>query len=290
MPSIDFCKHIAETITSSHNQHSTLLIWAPTGKGKSWAGLSIGECVSQYVAEIKGGIPSDYFNEENIAVISQDEVLRVLSTKMDKKYSVIGFDDIGITWNSRDFMSQFNQNLNDIAQTVRTRNLFAYFTIPDPFLLDKVPRELIKYTMKVERSHFDLGYVECKIQEPVKNIQFGKKLTPFLLDFDGNRIVRHIVFRPSQKLIDNYDARRSAIERQNTDATIENMQLMVKNEAAIKEPRLSKKVLFSEPMKIDYNNGNGLSMHDLAKKYGVSSQTVHEALHYESKGSVAFQH
>ena len=51
MSHIDFCLEIAEAITSRHNQHATLMIWAPTGKGKSWTGGAIGERVSQYVAE-----------------------------------------------------------------------------------------------------------------------------------------------------------------------------------------------------------------------------------------------
>lgn len=280
MPSIDFCLEIAEAITSEHNQHATLMIWAPTGKGKSWSGGAMGERVSQYVAEIKGGSPEDYFTPENIAVITQEEVLRVLSTKMDKPFSVIGFDDIGLAWSARDFMDQFNQCMNDIAQTIRTRNLFAYFTLPDPFLIDKVPRELIRYVMKVETSHFDLGYVECKIQEPMKKVQWGKKIYPYLLDMDGQRIVRHMVFRPSYEFEANYEPRRKSIERANTNLTIRDMAQLIQEDSAPHEPKQSKTSLFSAPMKVDYNDGNGLSMAKIAEKYGVSNDTVHKAIHY----------
>jgi hypothetical protein len=281
MPSIDFCLEIAEKITSEHNQHATLLVWAPTGAGKSWAGIAICEMVSQYVAEIKGGDPLDYFDTDNIAIITQEEVLRLLSTKMDKRYSSIMCDDIGVGWSARDFMQQFNQSMNDIYQTFRTRNNFLCVTLPDPMLIDKVPRELVKYVMKVQASHHDFGYVECKIQQPMKTVQWGQKVYPYLLDFDGQRIVRHMIFRPSQHLIDNYEPRRRLIEKQNTSVTIEGMQSMVANEMTIAEPRISKKALFSEPMKADYADGNGMSMHAIAKKYGCSTQTVHEALHYQ---------
>lgn len=278
MPHLNFALEIATAICSEHNQHATLMVWAPTGKGKSWSAGAIGECVAQHVAEIKGGEPEDYFTPENVAIITHEEVLRVLSTKIDKKYSVIGFDDIGLAWSARDFMDKFNQAMNDIAQTIRTRNLFAYFTLPDPFLIDKVPRELIRYVCKVESSHFDMYYTECKIQEPMKKVQWGKKLYPYLLDLDGNRINRHIIFRPSKKWTDNYEPRRASIEKQNTIVTVQEMQQLIQAEEPAR--RLSKKALFSQPMKVDYNNGQGLSMHEIAEKYGASSQTVYEAIHY----------
>lgn len=289
MPSIDFCLQIAEIITSEHNQHASLMIWAPTGKGKDWSGAAIGESVAQYVSEIKGGSPEDYFNPENIAIITQNEVLRVMSTKMDKKYAVIGFSDIGLAWNSRDFMSEFNKCMNDIAQTIRTRNLFAYFTLPDPGFIDLVPRQLVRYVMKIESSHFDYGYVEAKIQEPMKKVQWGKKIYPYLLDLDGQRVVRHIIFRPSQKFVDNYEPRRREIEKLNTNVTIQDMQQLVQIEQNPPEPRDSKRKILSYPVKADYGNGTKISMAALAEKYHVSSKTIYEALHYEEPKSILQQ-
>lgn len=286
MSHIDFCLEIAEAITSRHNQHATLMIWAPTGKGKSWAGMSIAERIAQIVAEIKGGSPEDYFTPESIAVITQNEVLRVMSTKMDKKFAIIGFDDIGLAWNSRDFMSEFNKCMNDIAQTIRTRNLFAYFTLPDPMLIDKVPRDLIKYVMKVESSNFDLGYVVAKIQEPMKKVQWGKKIYPYLLDEDGQRIVRHVIFRPSQKCVEDYEPRRQEIERVNTNVTVETMQHIVEEEHTPQEPHASKRSILSRAVKIDYNSGQGLSMEKLAEKYGVAKSTIHQALLYQEPKSI----
>lgn len=286
MSHIDFCLEIAEAITSKHNQHATLMIWAPTGKGKSWAGMSIAERIAQIVAEIKGGNPEDYFTPENIAVITQNEVLRVMSTKMDKKFAIIGFDDIGLAWNSRDFMSEFNKCMNDIAQTIRTRNLFAYFTLPDPMLIDKVPRDLIKYVMKVESSNFDLGYVVAKIQEPMKKVQWGKKIFPYLLDEDGQRIVRHVIFRPSQKCVEDYEPRRQEIERVNTNITVKTMQHLVEEEHTPREPHASKRSILSRAVKIDYNNGKGPSMGELAEKYGVAKSTIHQALLYQEPKSI----
>lgn len=284
MPPIDFCRMIAKRITSEYNQHATLLIWASTGAGKSYAGMSICEKVSQYVAEIKGGEPTDYFDVDNIAIITQAEIIRILSTKMDTRYCCIMTDDVGTGWNSRDFMTEFNRLMNDIWQTFRTRNNFLCLTLPDPMLIDKVPRDMVKYVAKIEASHFDFGYVEAKIQEPMKKVQWGKKIYPYLLDLDGQRIVRHIIFRPSQHLIDNYEPRRSLIEKQNTGTALQDMGELIQTESLPYEPRLSKKALFSTPMKADYNNGDGLSMSKIAEKYHVSSQTVYEALHYkESK-------
>lgn len=279
MPVLDFCQLIAERITSEHNQHATLLVWAPTGAGKSWAAMAICERVSQYVAEIKGGDPLDYFCPENIAIITQDEVLRILRTRMDVRYGCIMTDDIGVGWNNRDFMTQFNQSMNDIYQTFRTRNNFLCVTLPDPMLIDKVPRELVKYVMKVDNSFFDLGYVECKITEPMKKLQWGKKIYPFLLDLDGQRIVRHIVFRPSQHLVDAYEPRRREIEMQNTNMTIESMTEMVKLEVTKPEPRIVKKIIFAKPIQMDYEAG--LSYREIAEKYDCSHDTIRHALNYK---------
>lgn len=220
MPNLDFCRMIAETITSSHNQHATLMIYARTGAGKSWAALGIGEVVSEYVAEIKGGSPKDYFSPENIAIITQEEVIRVIENRLDSKYSVIGFDDIGVGWNSRDFMTDFNKSMNDIYQTFRTRNVFLYVTLPDPMLIDLVPRDMIRYIMEIDSSHFEYGYVEAKVFELTKKARLSKKIYPYLLDTKGNRIVRHIIFEPSQELVKNYEPRRTEIEKQNTDKAV----------------------------------------------------------------------
>lgn len=287
MPSIDFCRMIAEIITSPDNQHVTMMITATTGAGKSYAGIAIAERVSQIVAEIKGGKAEDYFSIDNIAVITQDEILRVMLRMNNQKFMCFGFDDIGaVGWNARDFMQTFNQQLNSIFQTFRTQNNFLYLTLPNDMLIDIVPRSLTKYQMKISASHFEYGYVEAKVFKPIKDSKLPHgRIEPFLQDLEGRKIKRHIIFRPSKILTDEYDKRRAKIESKNTGMTIDDMMLSIESEKTRPEPRLSKKVLFSEPMKIDYNNGNGLSMHELAKKYGVSSQTVHEALHYESKGS-----
>jgi len=280
MPPIDFCQIIAEKITGGHNQHATLLVWASTGAGKSWAAMAICERVSQYVAEIKGGDPLDYFNIENVAIITQEEVLRLLSTRIDVRYGCVMCDDIGVGWSARDFMDQFNQSMNDIYQTFRTRNNFLCVTLPDPMLIDKVPRELVKYVMKVDASFHDLGYVECKIQEPMKKVQWGKKIYPYLLDLDGHRVVRHMIFRPSQHLIDAYEPRRSQIEKQNTGATIEEMRNLISKDKNKPAPKVLKKILFSKPMK--YDHAMGISENKLMKKYGCSKDTVREALNYKS--------
>lgn len=282
MPSIDLCEMIATTITGDDNQHATLMITATTGAGKSYAGIAIAERVSQIVAEIKGGVKEDYFTLEDVAVITQEEILRVMARMNNKKYHCFGLDDIGAyTWQSRAFMQETNQQFNAIFQTFRTQNNFLYLTLPNDSLIDVTARRLTKYRMEITASHFDNYYVEAKVFKSIKSMKLPHGgIEPYLLDLDGRKIKRHIIFVPSQHLIDEYDKRRAAIESQATGITIDDMLKNAQTESVPTEPRLSKKVLFSQPMKIDYNDGNGLKMWELAKKYGVSTQTVHEALHY----------
>ncbi len=327
MPSINFCKMIAQDITSEHNQHASLLITGRTGIGKSSTAMAIAELTAQYIAEIKGGNPEDYFCPENIAIISDDEVIRVIKSGiMDKPYSIVGFDDIQNFWNARNFMSGQNQSMNDIATTIRTKNLFIYFTAPSDFMIDKVPRELVRYHMEITQPVFNMGYVKAKIKEPYTVQTRNKKMYPYLMDLDGHKIKQHIIFRPSQPLVDNYEKRRKEIETKNTNETVKSIDEFINpespftamsegkmeqqlkkqieekilkekitkklmDEAIIKHPeliatfterteRISKKQLFSIPMKADYDNGNGLSMTKLAEKYNCSTQTVYEALHF----------
>jgi len=281
MPPIDFCRMIAEIITSPDNQHVTMMITATTGAGKSYAGISIAERVSQIVAEIKGGYPEDYFSVDNIAVITQNEILRVMHRMNNQKYMCFGFDDIGaVGWNSRNFMQTFNQQLNSIFQTFRTQNNFLYLTLPNDMLIDIVPRSLTKYQMKITASHFEFGYVEAKVFKPIKDSKLPHgRIEPFLQDLDGQKIKRHIIFKPSKYLTDEYDTRRSEIESKNTGMTIEAMLHSIESEGDLPKPRPTKKEILLEPIKIDYDNGNGLSMAKIAQKYKISPSTVHKILH-----------
>ena len=256
MPILNFCRMVAENITSEHNQHVTLMIVAPTGKGKSWAGIAIEELVAQFVAEILGGKESDYFTIDNIAIITQQEIIRLLKNRLDVRHSVIGFDDIGVGWNARNFMDEFNKTMNDIYQTFRTRNCFLYVTLPDPRLIDVVPRDMVKYIMEVHSSKHDEGYVECKIFEVAKNMRKQTKLYPYIMDYSGNKIKRHIIFAPSAAYTVPYEVRRTAIEKMNSDKAIENLQTIlteatadtavVKNEAKIQTTNDQKYLIVKE--------------------------------------------
>lgn len=289
MPHLDFCLEIAEQITSNFDQHVTMMITATTGAGKSWAGLSIAECVSQYVAEIKGGEPIDYFNIDNVAIITRDELMRVMSTKMDIKYSCLGFDDIGAYgWSSRDFMSDFSQALSSVYQTFRTKTNFVYLTVPNDALVDINARRLTKYTMDIVQSHFDEGYIIAKIFKPIVNSRLPHgKITPYLLDMDGLRIKRHIVFRPSIELSEEYKKRRQQIQSQAMNTSIDGMQQIITTDIISQEPRPSKKALLSPIIKKLYNNGKGLSMREISEylsdensEHKISTQTISEALKY----------
>lgn len=269
---------IAETITSAHNQHATLMIYAPTGAGKSWAGMAIGEQVSRYVAEIKGGTPRDYFSPESIAIITQEEVIRLLETGFNKKYSVVGFDDIGVGWNSRDFMSKFNQSMNDIYQIFRTRNCFLYVTLPDPMLIDKVPRDMVKYILEIYSSKFEFGYVEGKLFKLEKSPRQGKKRHPYILDFSDNRVVRQIIYTPSVEFVKDYEPRRMEIEKLMTGRSIDNLKEIVQESLAENLPkeRPTKEQILA-PSVLSWAE-YGLVQSDIAKKVGCAVGTVNKIL------------
>ncbi|MBK5190399.1 MAG: ATP-binding protein [Methanosarcinales archaeon] len=137
-----FARKIAHIITSKYNQNYTAIFTGGTGTGKSYAAISLAISISEEVARIKGGRPSDYFSlEDCVSVIDIMQFFRVLDNA--KKYNVVILDDAGISINARRFMDTINVTLNSISQTYRTLNLCTILTVPEMFFIDRVMRSLV---------------------------------------------------------------------------------------------------------------------------------------------------
>lgn len=202
---------IGAPVASKHNQHAIVMIVGKTGEGKSRTALFAGYKVAVYLAKQLGGHWKDYFNSENIAVMTTEEVIRVMKANSPKK--VIILDDIGAAWNSRDWNSKGNKILNRIIMTFRNKNNLLILTLPDSFILDKVPRNLLHYHIEMFKQEFDQGFAIYKLFRVLRRYRTGK--TYFVHPrLNGVKFVAGAVDDSEipQELIDEYETRRNAIQ------------------------------------------------------------------------------
>lgn len=265
----DLCKEIAQKITSKYNQHDTAIIVGDKGSGKSWAAIRIAYEVSVEVAKIKGGKPDDYFTFENIAIITKDEVLRVLKTRMNQ-YSVVIFDDIGVGWSNRDFATKFNKVMNGIYQTFRTRNVFLIMTVPDPTYIDKLPRLMLHYQMEVVDSYFHKGFVEVKVKESKKIIHMNKNIYPYVTR-NGSRYPRHVVLTAPDHLTTPYEIARKKVEKDSADKGLAELEAL---EMGDEEKVSTKKTDILRPAIFSLHEQDKFTQKQIGQMVGCSQQTV----------------
>ena len=204
-----FSQVLSDITTSPYNQHTTVTTVGPTGSGKSNANLSIGYAYACNVANKMGGEWEDYFNIDNIGIITTEEIYRVM--QKSKKYSFLLLDDIGVTWGSRKWQSDENQILNDILQTFRTDNTALALTLPTSFLIDKVPRSLIHYQIEMVAPMFDKGLTIGKVFKVVYKHRLNKPFQMYLRTASGTKLVRHAFPLPPDVIRIPYEEKRAQI-------------------------------------------------------------------------------
>lgn len=226
-----FPRHVAHEITGDYNQHVTLLIVGKTGMGKSMTALSLAEETSEYIADHLGGRPREYFNIQNVAIISMDETMRVLKRMINKdyKHNVFVFDDIGTNWNSRDWQKKGNKILNRIFQTFRVHNNFVILTLPDTHLLDKVPRTMVHWLMEMQYSAFSAGATVSKLFEVVRRPRSGRTLHVYPR-WNGSKYIRHVNFLPSDEIVEHYERKREMIHYEQAEDDLSELEEWLEEE------------------------------------------------------------
>ena len=202
-------KLLGDIIGSKHNQHCLMAIIGRTGTGKSSAALQIATETAKYMSKLNGHSPDYFFNIEHVAIISEDEIIRVMSGI--KKHGIYILDDIGVGWNSRKWQSKANIVMNNIIQTFRTWNNLLILTVPDDENIDKVPRNSLRYRIDMKDANFDMGYSLGAMQEMTRNFKMKKNIFPYPKE-NGVKYVRVKFSRPPAELADEYEKRRTAIQ------------------------------------------------------------------------------
>lgn len=208
-------QRFAHTVTSPYKQDVAMLLQGHKGSGKSYASLRIAYNTARRVAEILDGDWHEwprYFSMDNVAIIDPDRATSIIGNA--KPYNIYIFDDIGVGWNSRTFASKENRDKNDVFQINRISRTIQIFSIPNQFLLDKVPRMLCNYLAEMDRGEYGRGISLMKVfrTKTLFRLQ-NQRITPHLVADDGEKIVRYVIYRPPRFLSEAYDRIREDVTR-----------------------------------------------------------------------------
>jgi hypothetical protein len=215
-------KHYAEIITGKITRDVSQLTVGGRGSGKSEKDLSLGEIGGMWTSLFvdndgsrHGGM--DYFNIDYVACIDEGDAAELMSRK--DRYIWKQFDDIGVGWNARNFGSKANKDKNDVFQINRVNNTVQLMSVPDTFLLDKVPRHLISHYCEMvfsDEMKRRYEWTEMKLFIADKNFRSGTQLTSYPI-FGGARIERVVAPRCSKRLAEEYLNLRAEKTRRQID-------------------------------------------------------------------------
>ena len=194
-------------ITSGHNQNIILLIEAKPGRGKSYAAMDLAVWMSYKLQKKFGGKPWDYFNVGHMGIIMPDEIIRLASNV--KQYGIYIFDDFGVGYSAREWHSEANKAMNNILETMRTKNNILIMTVPDATIIDKIGREILHFKIVMHQAMFDLGVTLGKLTVEEKQYNTQSKKIHHVYLKNKTEIYNYAVFgKPPQELCDEYDKRR----------------------------------------------------------------------------------
>lgn len=144
-----------------------------------------------------------------MGVITAEDIIDKMNNL--NRYCIYILDDAGVAWDSRDFATRGNKNLNHILQTCRTANAAILISVPDPKLIDVqvTDRGLIQYWAEVSESLHDYGKNLVKIFRLKRLFRAGKMLYMHPR-YGDNKIVRYEARNPPENIISDYEEMRRA--------------------------------------------------------------------------------
>lgn len=206
--------YMVDIVTSSFDQDISCLFVGNKGTGKSSTVLSI--CyhaavkIAAWYNEKSNNADhkwQEFYNlEELTACILEKDANRLMG--IQRPHVIKNYDDIGIGWGARNWRDEDNIQKNDIFQINRTDSAIQFFSIPNQFLLDKVPRSLVSHYVEMDGKFFELGYTTIKLFKPKTMFREGKIINPFLL-VDRNKFVNYLIPKPPHDLWQAYKELRS---------------------------------------------------------------------------------
>ena len=172
----DYIVKVAKHRTLKKNQNFMICVNGPTGSGKSYTSISLALMIDKA------------FNVDRITFGVKD-FIKASSTDLPQS-SVIMFDEAGIEVASRDWQSDTNRAINQVAETFRRDNLVCVFTLPVFNHLDKKTRAYFHARVDVLDPAI-AGWGAIKYFNLITNTETGDTMPnyPRIRDKNG-RIVR----------------------------------------------------------------------------------------------------
>ena len=219
-----FCKEIVKRILSGYKQNVNILITGSLGTGKSSTAIRMAIICSELIALREGGKREDYFDmNENIGIMNIEEVIKVYEKMSKTRHGVFIIDDASPIISSRKSFDKNNMAQNDMMITQRPNENIVIYTVPQKFLLDKVPRSLSGYMVYMKKPYFQYGYSCADIRKidfvPNKN----EPNYPYLQNHRREKIKLHLFKKPEQKYLDIYNERRQIAQDTLAAKSIETM-------------------------------------------------------------------
>jgi len=180
----------------SRNQNFLCAVIGPTGSGKSYYALAMGESLD----------PS--FSVGNLAFTPDDFVQLV---RDGEKGSVIIFDDAGLGMPSRKWYDMNNQLLSYVLQSCRSHNQIICFTMPSMSFIDVAARRLFHCVFSmVSYGKAKIYMLRSDAYEGNIYREFPHTLQDSGLGYERSVTVEHILIpKPSDALIGPYEEKKT---------------------------------------------------------------------------------
>lgn len=189
----------------ANNKNFLLMISGPTGSGKTWGGLSIGELLDED------------FNIERV-IFKGSELMALVNSGNLKPGSVILWDEAGIDLSSRSWQSMMNKMLNFLLQTFRHKNIILILTAPYGDFIDISSRKL--FHAEFETQGINKAKKTCTMKpkllqyNPSNKKWYRKYLIKVVKGLGAIKIERWAIPKPSKELIKLYEEKRERFTRE----------------------------------------------------------------------------
>lgn len=187
------------------NKNILLLLIGATGSGKSWSCMRL--CELWYKDYFKKEFPSEHI------VFSLEEAGKLIFSGKLKRGDIIIIEEAGINMNALDFQKKAVKFFGFVLQSFRSKNIGIIFNTPNFSFIGKTQRTLLHGVF--ETAGIDMAHQQVIIKPYYlqTNSFMGKSYKKFLRKKINGRTVpieRIALGRPSDKLIQEYEAKKSA--------------------------------------------------------------------------------